>query len=232
MQVHQLSVNYEQAQDRILARINTTTGDELRVWLTRRLCLNLWPSLNKAVAEHVVAAKGPQGPGRHADGPCGRPDPADDGGLRAPGFPEERGFQDTLQGAAHPIAAGARTAAGDPDQTEHAGVRRSCSSTSRKNCRGRRRGAFSWAWQSRRFTASSICWTRRWHAARWHGDAAGAQSPAPAVDRGKTEIPELRTGFRGQSPAAVHSVPNLPLQGIRLRRWPLRYPSGPAPRRR
>jgi len=54
MKVHQLSVNYEQAQDRILARINTTTGDEMRVWLTRRLCLSLWPSLNKAVADHVA----------------------------------------------------------------------------------------------------------------------------------------------------------------------------------
>ena len=59
MQVHQLSVNYEQAQDRILARINTTTGEELRVWLTRRLCLNLWPSLNKAVAEFVLQKKSP-----------------------------------------------------------------------------------------------------------------------------------------------------------------------------
>ncbi len=71
MQVHQLSVNYEQAQDRILARINTTTGEELRVWLTRRLCLNLWPALNKTVAEHVVQQKGRKGhiatPMSHAD---------------------------------------------------------------------------------------------------------------------------------------------------------------------
>ena len=71
MQVHQLSVNYEQAQDRILARINTTAGDELRVWLTRRLCLKLWPTLNKAVAEHVIQQKGRKGqvasPMGHAD---------------------------------------------------------------------------------------------------------------------------------------------------------------------
>jgi len=71
MKVHQLSVIYEQAQDRILARINTTAGEELRVWLTRRLCLKLWPTLNKAVAEHVVRQKvrtgQAQAPMGHAD---------------------------------------------------------------------------------------------------------------------------------------------------------------------
>ncbi len=61
MQVHQLSFNYVPTQDRILARINTTAGEELRVWLTRRLCLNLWPSLNKSVAEHVTRQRGAKG---------------------------------------------------------------------------------------------------------------------------------------------------------------------------
>ncbi len=61
MQVHQFSVIYVQEQDRILMRINTTTGEQLRVWLTRRLMLPLWPRLNQSVAEHVVQQKGVQG---------------------------------------------------------------------------------------------------------------------------------------------------------------------------
>ena len=61
MQVHQFSVTYVQEQDRILIRINTTTGEEMRVWFTRRLMLPLWPNLNKVVAEHVARDKGAQG---------------------------------------------------------------------------------------------------------------------------------------------------------------------------
>ena len=54
MNIHQLSVNYLQEQDRILLRINTSAGEELRLWLTRRLTLNLWPMLTKIVADQVV----------------------------------------------------------------------------------------------------------------------------------------------------------------------------------
>jgi hypothetical protein len=54
MNIHQLSVNYLQEQDRILARINTTDGAELRVWLTRRLTLGLMPLLHKIVTEQVA----------------------------------------------------------------------------------------------------------------------------------------------------------------------------------
>ncbi len=61
MQVHQFSVIYHQEQDRILTRINTTAGEELRIWLTRRLMLPLWPTLNKSVADHVARQKGEQG---------------------------------------------------------------------------------------------------------------------------------------------------------------------------
>jgi hypothetical protein len=54
MNIHQLSVNYLQEHDRILARINTTDGAELRLWFTRRLTLGLAPMLTKIVAEHVA----------------------------------------------------------------------------------------------------------------------------------------------------------------------------------
>ena len=54
MNIHQLSVNYISEQDRILARINTTGGEELRLWFTRRLSLGLWPLLTKVVTEQVA----------------------------------------------------------------------------------------------------------------------------------------------------------------------------------
>ncbi len=54
MNIHQLSVNYIQEHDRILVRINTTAGEELRLWFTRRLTLNLMPMVQKIVAEWVA----------------------------------------------------------------------------------------------------------------------------------------------------------------------------------
>ncbi len=54
MNIHQLSVNYLQEQDRILARINTTDGAELRLWFTRRLTMGLMPLLHKVVTEQVA----------------------------------------------------------------------------------------------------------------------------------------------------------------------------------
>jgi len=54
MNIHQLSVRYLEAQDRILVRVNTREGTEMRLWLTRRLTLALWPTLNRAVVEHAA----------------------------------------------------------------------------------------------------------------------------------------------------------------------------------
>lgn len=54
MNIHQLSARYIEEQDRILVRINTNEGSEMRLWLTRRLTLALWPTLNKAVVEHIA----------------------------------------------------------------------------------------------------------------------------------------------------------------------------------
>ena len=39
MNIHQLSVIYVEEQDRILVRFNTSEGEELRLWLTRRMVM-------------------------------------------------------------------------------------------------------------------------------------------------------------------------------------------------
>ncbi len=58
MNIHQLSARYVQEQDRILVRIHAHDGAEMRLWLTRRLTLALWPALNQAVVEHVARQDG------------------------------------------------------------------------------------------------------------------------------------------------------------------------------
>ncbi|MES2633946.1 MAG: hypothetical protein V4669_13310 [Pseudomonadota bacterium] len=54
MKIHQLSVTYLAEQDRILARINTDASEEMRLWLTRRLMLGLWPLLSKLLTKHLL----------------------------------------------------------------------------------------------------------------------------------------------------------------------------------
>ena len=54
MNIHQLSVTYLPEQDRILARVNTTAGEEMRLWLTRRLMAGLWPLLSKVMTGHLL----------------------------------------------------------------------------------------------------------------------------------------------------------------------------------
>jgi hypothetical protein len=54
MQIHQMSVTYLPEQDRILVRINTTAGEEMRLWFTRRLMVGLWPLLTKLLTEHLL----------------------------------------------------------------------------------------------------------------------------------------------------------------------------------
>jgi hypothetical protein len=54
MQIHQMSVTYLPEQDRILMRINTTEGEEMRMWLTRRLMVGLWPLMSKLLTEHLL----------------------------------------------------------------------------------------------------------------------------------------------------------------------------------
>lgn len=54
MQIHQMSVTYLPEQDRILMRINTVEGEEMRMWLTRRLMVGLWPLMSKLLTEHLL----------------------------------------------------------------------------------------------------------------------------------------------------------------------------------
>jgi len=54
MKIHQLSVTYLAEQDRILVRVNTAAAQEMRLWLTRRLMLGLWPLLSKLLTKHLL----------------------------------------------------------------------------------------------------------------------------------------------------------------------------------
>lgn len=51
MNLHQLSVIYVDEQDRLLVRFNTTEGDELRLWLTRRMVARVLEPLQDAVSQ-------------------------------------------------------------------------------------------------------------------------------------------------------------------------------------
>ncbi|TFZ08597.1 hypothetical protein [Ramlibacter humi] len=54
MQIHQLSVNYQAEQDRVLLKVNSTSGEEMRMWLTRRLMSGLWPLLTKLNTDQLI----------------------------------------------------------------------------------------------------------------------------------------------------------------------------------
>ncbi len=53
MNIHQLNLGYLPDQDRVLARINTNSGVEFRLWFTRRLTIGLLPVLRKVLADQV-----------------------------------------------------------------------------------------------------------------------------------------------------------------------------------
>ena len=54
MDIRQLSVRYHTDQDRILVSINTTVGEEVQMWLTRRMAMQLWPLINRIVIDHFA----------------------------------------------------------------------------------------------------------------------------------------------------------------------------------
>ncbi len=54
MDIRQLSVRYHVDQDRILVTINTSGGEEVQMWLTRRIALGLWPLVNRVVIDHFA----------------------------------------------------------------------------------------------------------------------------------------------------------------------------------
>ncbi|MDP2368831.1 hypothetical protein [Rhodoferax sp.] len=51
MKIHQLQATYLVEHDRILVRLNTHAGEELRLWLTRRMVKNLFPHMLQASTE-------------------------------------------------------------------------------------------------------------------------------------------------------------------------------------
>lgn len=51
MNIHQLSIIYVDEQDRILVRFSTSDGEELRLWLTRRMVSRVLAPLQDAVAQ-------------------------------------------------------------------------------------------------------------------------------------------------------------------------------------
>ncbi|MFM2399337.1 MAG: hypothetical protein RL341_1494 [Pseudomonadota bacterium] len=60
MELAQLQIVYDALQDRLLMRVNTTAGQEVRAWLTRRLLHDLWPTWQRAV-EHARSLALPAG---------------------------------------------------------------------------------------------------------------------------------------------------------------------------
>ena len=56
MRLHQIRIDYHQEQDRLLLRISTDEGSELRFWLTRRFVKSMWPALMK-LAEGIGDAR-------------------------------------------------------------------------------------------------------------------------------------------------------------------------------
>lgn len=57
MQIHQVSVTYQAEQDRMLLRVSSTGGEEMRLWLTRRLMVGLWPMLTRLQTEQLLRSE-------------------------------------------------------------------------------------------------------------------------------------------------------------------------------
>lgn len=62
MNIHQVNVSYVGEQDRVLLRINSVGGEEFRIWLTRRMCLQLLPVLDKSSQNQLQAQLPPPNP--------------------------------------------------------------------------------------------------------------------------------------------------------------------------
>jgi hypothetical protein len=63
MNIHQVNVSYAGEQDRLLLRINSQSGEEFRIWLTRRLTLQLLPVLDKSSQNQLRSQLPPPDPG-------------------------------------------------------------------------------------------------------------------------------------------------------------------------
>jgi hypothetical protein len=62
MNIHQVNVSYVGEQDRVLLRINSVDGEEFRIWLTRRLGLQLLPVLDKSSQNQLQSQLPPPDP--------------------------------------------------------------------------------------------------------------------------------------------------------------------------
>ena len=62
MNIHQVNVSYAAEHDRLLLRINSQSGEEFRIWLTRRLTLQLMPVLDKSSQDQLQAQLPPPDP--------------------------------------------------------------------------------------------------------------------------------------------------------------------------
>ena len=51
MKLHQLKIDFNAEQDRLLMLVSTDDGAEVRMWLTRRFVKLLWPLLVKLAEE-------------------------------------------------------------------------------------------------------------------------------------------------------------------------------------
>lgn len=56
MQIHQFQASYQPEQDRVLVRVNTFSGEELRFWLTRRLTLRLFPYISQMSKQRLLTS--------------------------------------------------------------------------------------------------------------------------------------------------------------------------------
>ncbi len=54
MNIHQLQLAFDAAEDRLLFRLSTTAGEEFRVFLTRRFVKMLWPHLVRTMDAGVA----------------------------------------------------------------------------------------------------------------------------------------------------------------------------------
>jgi hypothetical protein len=56
MHIRQVSLQYHAEADRLLLRVRSSDDKVFAVWMTRRLCLRLWPHLS-AMVQHAGAAQ-------------------------------------------------------------------------------------------------------------------------------------------------------------------------------
>ncbi|MGQ0710003.1 MAG: hypothetical protein ACT4NV_09675 [Rhodoferax sp.] len=106
MHIHQMQASYQTDQDRILLRLNTFEGEELRIWLTRRMLKALLPHLQQLASGLGLNDSDPTTPDEaqaasEADADTGAPHPpeaADPGHTTASPTQDSAAEPPTAQG--------------------------------------------------------------------------------------------------------------------------------------